>query len=491
MMNRISVVSRTGLDTMTLMVRVASLAMVLSAFSACTERVNVCNSDSECTDPAYPFCDVNGEYAESGHVAMSCSITPASCPIERCGCVPGLVTCSGDELTTCNADGKGETVQSCALGCGSDRCLTFDPSNGLSTALLASATEPDRTLPDGAVIDTTSGMVTGVAGTIPSVTVAQTGGADIRVFTARSWTISNVRVVGSLPVAFVADDEIRVTGTLDASADGPTSGPGASACSDGGNGTAPGAGLFASAPGGNSGGYPPYLFTINGAGGGGFGTAGGDGGVVNSAVAAGAGGPPNGPASLSPLRGGCGGYGEIESQKGAGGGAIQLVANRRVHLSNGGGIHVGGGGGKAGSLGVASLPPQTAVYGPGGGGSGGGILIEAPSVELDDGALVLAAGGGGGGYGACANSPNGQDAQASAATPSGGRCPVGTTPASGGGAGSVSGSGGKGDDTTKGSAGGGGGGLGRIRVNSADGEYMAGANVVLRGALTTGTLATH
>lgn len=40
--------------------------MVLAGISACTEHnPSVCEGDSDCTDPARPFCDLDGEYAES------------------------------------------------------------------------------------------------------------------------------------------------------------------------------------------------------------------------------------------------------------------------------------------------------------------------------------------------------------------------------------------------------------------------------------------
>ena len=40
-------------------------------------------------------------------------------------------------------------------------------------------------------------------------------------------------------------------------------------------------------------------------------------------------------------------------------------------------------------------------------------------------------------------------------------------------------------------SGGGGGGLGRIRINTADGTYSKGTNVIEAGVLTTGTIQTR
>lgn len=485
MMNRISIVSFRCVDTMGLMVRAGSLAIVLGVFSGCTERVNVCNSDSDCTNPAYPFCDVNGEYAESGHVAMSCSITPASCPIERCGCVAGLVTCTGDQLTTCNADGNSITTETCALGCTSDgvRCSTFEPSNGLATQLTASASVPDVTLPDGATLNTDTGAVSGLPHSLESVTVSQGSGPDLRVFIAHSWKISNVRVLGSLPVAFVASGEITVNGTLDASADGQLAGPGASECEESGAGGPPGLGHYERPSPGNSGGYPEFIWCIGGGGGGGYGTAGGGGGEMTGSsppVPGGIAGSANGVSTLVPLRGGCPGNASIVSNRGAGGGAVQLVSGDIVHLTSEGKIHVGGGGGNGGGLGDGN--------GPAGGGSGGGILIEAPSLVLDNDTALLAAGGGGGGYGACPTSPQGMDGPPAASIPAGGACPMSTNPAASGGVGATTGAGAVGANATDGSAGGGGGGLGRIRVNTADGMFTSGTGATIWGTLTTGTL---
>jgi hypothetical protein len=200
---------------------------------------------------------------------------------------------------------------------------------------------------------------------------------------------------------------------------------------------------------------------------------------------------------LVPLRGGCEG-GDTSSQNpgaiggGAGGGAIQLVSGRAVHLIVGPGsgkgvVHVGGGHGLAGFLGSETVLPTTSVYGPGGGGSGGGILLEAPIVVLDDGAALLAAGGGGGGYGACTPAPDGADASPDAVAATGGACPA-AKPAAAGGAGATTGDGVSGAGTDNGSAGGGGGGLGRIRINTADGQYSAGTNSLVRGIATTGTV---
>src|ERR1700693_4653596 len=96
------------------MVMLFAAAGLLGA--GCTKTVNQCSADSDCTDVAYPFCDVNGEFPPSDGVKNVCTIVPANCPIERCGCSPGATTCGGDQLSTCNQDGKSTTTSTCSLG---------------------------------------------------------------------------------------------------------------------------------------------------------------------------------------------------------------------------------------------------------------------------------------------------------------------------------------------------------------------------------------
>jgi hypothetical protein len=232
-------------------------------------------------------------------------------------------------------------------------------------------------------------------------------------------------------------------------------------------------------------GYPAFVWVSNGASGGGFGTTGGAGGVDSNSSAPvpppSAGGIANGSPELVPLRGGCEGAGAFDVRGGGGGGAIQFVSGRALRLSVGSVVHVGGGGGIAGALGREENT-TTPVWGPGGGGAGGGILVEAPTVELGDATMLLASGGGGGGYGACAPVPTGADAEVDVESARGGACPFALPAAAGGNAGAP------GQDNIGGSAGGGGGGLGRIRINTADGQYASSANSVLRGVVTSGTL---
>ena len=407
--------------------------------------------------------------------------------------------CAAGQLAVCGASGVVESVESCALGCADDhgRCARVAPSNALSDALDLAASQPPITLPAGTVIDSDTGVI-GAAGStvvVATLTVPQAGGPTIRVLLARSWDLRGVRVRGALPVAFVAAEDIRVAGVLDVSADGITSGPGAAACgSDGGAGDWGQVYFARSTTDDSAAGYPTFRMRANGAGGGGFGAAGGRGGVVDVGLHIGNGGIVNGLAELVPLRGGCAGGGDAPGSPplihhGGGGGAVQLVAGQAVRLLGGPGvgtIHAGGGGGPAATLGTSGPGDPTQQSEAGGGGSGGGVLIEARSVALDDATLILAGGGGGGGAGPCMPAPDGGDAQPSDVIARGGACPVGTLHAVSGGDGATAGDGSPGAALADAACGGGGGGLGRIRINTADGKYGAGPSTLLRGVVTTG-----
>ena len=341
---------------------------------ACTKKnPDYCASDAECTDPAAPFCDINGEYAESGHEANRCSVTPASCPIERCGCMPGAaISCDVDQLTTCNADGHSTTTSTCAMGCATDpRCLTFEPSNGLGPSLDESASEADVTLPGGTTIDTDLGLARDQSGnpiTVHSEVVVHDG-SMIRVFTASSFVIGDAVASGSAALAFVASGEISIVGVLDVGAHGVHAGPGAqdsTLCN--------GASTKLQSSVGN-----PYSF---GAGGAGNATPGAAGGGFE--VAGGVGGPAL--VSFDPLVGGCRGgnlldqSGAVVTGGGAGGGAVQIVSGAAIRVSEHGFITSGGGGGGDSS----------------GGGSGGIVVLEAPAVTLDGTVAGLATNGGSG-----------------------------------------------------------------------------------------------
>ena len=158
---------------------VGVLSLGFAVLVGCTAKnPDFCKADGECDDPAKPFCDVNGEFAESGHTPNICTARPAGCSIERCGCDAGQgLSCDLNQLTVCNADGHSSSVETCALGCSTEpRCLTFEPSNGLGPALEMAASEPDVVLPAGVRIDTELGTILSSSGQsilVPSAVATQ------------------------------------------------------------------------------------------------------------------------------------------------------------------------------------------------------------------------------------------------------------------------------------------------------------------------------
>src|ERR1041385_1418432 len=142
--------------------------VMLVIWTGCAKHNDLfCKIDSDCVgNPDLNFCDVDGDYEASGHIANTCIPKPSDCAVERCGCTAGLaLSCKGDELTVCAPDGVSTLTSTCALGCGSaTACARFEPSNGLGAALADAANEPNVVLPSGVTIDAdTGGMGAGGA----------------------------------------------------------------------------------------------------------------------------------------------------------------------------------------------------------------------------------------------------------------------------------------------------------------------------------------
>lgn len=430
--------------------------LLAALVGGCTKHVNQCTSDSDCTDPAYPFCDVNGEFPASGGAKNVCTVTPTNCPVDRCGCTPGALTCSTDTLLTCNADGKSQTMTSCALGCATDgtRCLTFEPSNGLDAAFAAAAGEQDVVLPKGVHIDTAMGVITntgGIAIPVQSLLITQ-GNSAIRAFYAKSFVIDDATVTGPDAVAFVAAGDITVQGIVDASGTVTTGGPGAQSS--------------AAACSGHSGQSQTCVVTSTCEGGGGAGnaTAGTSGGGGTGAA-----GMPQ--TDFTPLVGGCVGGSALDSSGalvasgGGGGGALQLVSGTKIEITASGLIDVGAGGGDPFA----------------GGGSGGNVVIEAPQVSIDgDGGIV----GNGGAGGGC--SVSGPDATRDL-NPAIGPGPCGNHNTDGGGSGGTATT----APTASGRAGGGGGAVGRVRIATKDGTANVSNSALMSVAVTNDMLSPH
>lgn len=346
--------------------------------------------------------------------------------------------CDDSTLVRCNDDGTGEVEEMCPLGCSATepRCIELIPSNGLAKFVELAGNHADLNLGLSAKINTDTGEVL-VAGALVGVdtdVVTQPGAPTIRVLMVRSLTANAVVVTGTNALAIVSGGEIKLDGIFSVSAHGVTAGPGAfyeESCT----------------------GKLPPPENVGGAGGGGFGSEGGQGGSRGREKGMpGAGGKKSGTDFLAPLRGGCdGGWNYGNRGPGGGGGAIQLVSRTVISVN---GILAANGGG-----------------GFGGGGAGGGILLEAPAVRIAG--KVVANGGGGGG---CEQGADGRtDVGGTGGTGCGGRVNGLFVDNGGGGNGAAWDSGaapGASRILLNGDAGSGGGGFGRIRVNTAPGGLL-------------------
>src|SRR5258708_1270565 len=128
--------------------------VVALVLAACTRHdYSICESNNDCSDPSRPICNLNGKCVAAPDAASLCT---AGAPI----------SCSSDLPTACGPDGNWTGTEWCPLGCATaePRCLTFQPSNGLGMALSDAAKQPDVTLPSGARIDTSAGLVVDAAG---------------------------------------------------------------------------------------------------------------------------------------------------------------------------------------------------------------------------------------------------------------------------------------------------------------------------------------
>jgi hypothetical protein len=450
-------------------IRTVLLAGLVALNPACLTPVALyCDEAKPCTDPARPFCDLNGQYPASEFIGHTCIPDPfpdAGC--SDCACTPGDVidcrgtvatfcdrgepieidcpggcdgtartcgcdadVCGDGRLLSCGPGGVVERVTDCRHGCSPDapRCQELDPSNGLSPQLDQAAGAPVVTLADGAIINTDTGEIldgTGQPVVVPSTLLDATGdGPAVRVFMSDELTISATTCVGGPALAIVANRALTVRGRLrlDCGRKGTGNCTGQMS-EDGANGGVGGAGFGA----------------IGGGGGAGGGQRGGTRGLVS------------GTTTLEPLLGGCSSGNHVLAPPTPGGGAVQLVSRERVILEGGGTrgmIDANGKGGQPVPFGLRYIL---------GGGSGGGILIEAPIIDVGDGAGLFANGGGG----ACSAAP-GSDGLLSESPAPGGSCSAADLGSGGaGGARNVAAAGGE-----PGSArGGGGGGVGRIRLN--------------------------
>jgi hypothetical protein len=488
------------------------LAIAALLAGGCTkDNPHACAEGDPCTDPARPFCDLDGLVAGVPGACIAVSCTPgdfAACDSDRaiqCNatgdnydtvlcergcdpasdgcrlCNPNETACTNGVTATCDASGAVVSMEPCALGCfeSEPRCRDVDPSNGLAQYLDMTRTAPVLLLTGNARASTITGNVIdgeGMPIAVPSILMpAPPGGAPVRVFIVRSAAIEHLTFDGpqieqeTPAAAIVSHGEIRITGVVDLTPTVPRVAPGS---------------RLAGACVGPTGSYEMLNGSeyVAGSGGGGGATPGGRGGridILNTGTPGGMQGPTV--ATLEPLIGGCAGGGGGSS----GGGALQLVSRTAVTFAPSAGIHAGGAGG---------LGDQGVV---GGGGAGGSILIEAPSIVLGGGVAVTANGGSG-----ATGAPGGTGTTGGTTTTPTAAPGCGSTPATRCGVGGAGGAQGGppsngGDlvlDGTNGIqqlAGGGGGSVGRVRLNTANGTYVRASDAIESPAPSTGTLRTR
>src|SRR5687767_3713208 len=82
------------------------VALLGCALFACTKPNPESCADGSCTDPAFPFCDVDGAVAG----------TPEKCIAVECAPLE-FELCRADDAIVCNASGNNYDVVRCELGC--------------------------------------------------------------------------------------------------------------------------------------------------------------------------------------------------------------------------------------------------------------------------------------------------------------------------------------------------------------------------------------
>lgn len=436
--------------------------LVLAILAACTKTNPLDCGDKSCSDPAKPYCDKDGTISGTMNacIAVSCSAPSA------------FVDCRGDTAIMCNAAGDGYDLMQCSNGCSAaaNGCNMCTPdssfctaggvqhcdSNGAPSTLDECAmgcvdgppphcayvtpryipTACDTPATDSLDITSNTTLGTDLDTACTGGIVTQTAAPDICVVRNKTITVeaaADLRATGTRLLALVADDALDIHGTLDASADGYTSGPGGGSYNSGGAGAI---------------GNPPKA-----GGGAGFKTAGAPGATQTAdAAAANGGAPSTDPAQLAVMVGG------PASTNGAGGGGGVILVSCRGGVTVDGTIDLGGGGGHPGSKNVIGN-----IVEAGGGGAGGYLVVQGLSI-LITGSLYANGGGGGAGYTGTAAGNIGQDGTRSTTFGApGGAAQAGEGAGGSGGAGQVAATGGL-HPTSSGTPGGGGGGLGFLQT---------------------------
>jgi hypothetical protein len=100
------------------------IVMVVALAGACTKPNPQSCADGTCTDPAFPFCDVDGAVEGTAGNCIAVDCTPGE-----------LAACRGNQLVQCNATGNDFDVVMCPMGCdeaagGCLSCTSNDQCSG-------------------------------------------------------------------------------------------------------------------------------------------------------------------------------------------------------------------------------------------------------------------------------------------------------------------------------------------------------------------------
>jgi hypothetical protein len=405
------------------------------------DRCNVCVPSSvTCSGNDLVTCAADGSSSSSTTCNYGCN---AVANPDRCNvCTPDEYSCSGSDLIRCAADGSGTSVvETCSLGCVAQAGVTAAHCRYISPQYIPNicdtpATTASRTF-TAAFTTTDSAFCTG--GVIP-----QTGGAELCIIRYGTISITGaaVAITGSRVPVFVADGNLTVSGVIDVGATGTASGPGGGAVSSGTLGSGFGS-------------------TLRGGGGAGYRHMGGNGGSTTAAGGGNSGGGTFDPTTLLALVGGTKnpspGLGDFNTPNGGGGGGALMLVSCKGTVTVSGTLDSNGGGGEPGW--DAIIGSGIEYYAGACGGTGGYVVIQANTVSVTNTAKIYANGGGGGG-GAIGNDTPGTDgtdgqrsttyANGGSGLGAGGRGGTGGAAPTAGGAGS--------------SPGGGGGAAGRFQV---------------------------
>jgi len=447
--------------------------LTCSAARTCTSGED-CTMPASCTPGNFVAC-VNGasrtcNATGNGIVDQDCGATGCNPDTKQCNaCVPNEVSCTADNthIQQCAADGTALVMGDlCVAGCQAPsggiaaHCTYISPvwmPNICDDLATIDAFAPNATATYDDALDTncTGGVIT------------QAGGRSICVVRAKTITIGNgvaLTISGPRPIAFVADDALTVSGTIDVSASTSTSGPGGGQRSSG------------ASPNGQS----------TGGGGAGFGTAGVAGGGSGGAGLGAAGGAALDPLTLTYFGGGAHAFQSTlgvggPPDGGGGGGALMLVSCRGT-VTVTGTLDANGGGGR-GAFDQIFGAQISITDGGAGGGTGGYVVAQGLAVTISG---QLYANGGGGGGGCTANDASGTSGGDGQRNTNGG---IG---GSGNGGGAAGGGHGGGTAATAQvgfggtSSGGGGGGMGVLQLYT-----PIGVNPTTTGATTSPAFATH